>query len=76
MACKDAKDFDGAVKLFEDCAEQYMVSGSIDTAVMTIDKAGKILESGYPDKAVEVSGPDAMYALHVLLGFSSTRKVS
>lgn len=54
MACKDAKDFDGAVKLFEDCAEQYMLSGSIDTAVMTIEKAGKILENGYPQKAVEV----------------------
>lgn len=54
MAAKDAKDLQRAVELFEQSAEGYLLSGSADTASMTIDKAAKIVEALDPEKAVRL----------------------
>lgn len=70
MASKDAKDYETAVKLFEQCTEGYLHSGSMDTAAMTIDKSAKMMEL-----------IDPIYAIKVILAiqffkeyFSSMRK--
>lgn len=54
MACKEAKDFNKAAELFQQSAETYLHSGSMDTAAHIIDRAAKMMENISPEKSIEV----------------------
>jgi tetratricopeptide (TPR) repeat protein len=55
MVAKDKGDLNKATALFEEAANLYLESNSQDSSVMTIDKAGKLLEPIDTKKAIEVS---------------------
>lgn len=54
MACRDFKDFVKAKELYSESVDDYFASGSINTAVQTLEKAAKMFELILPESAAEV----------------------
>lgn len=54
MSAKEDGDLNRATKLFEESSRLYLQSNAQDSAVMVIDKAGKLLEPVDTKKAIEV----------------------
>jgi len=54
MAAKEKDDLSRAIALFEEASRLYLQSNSHDSAVMVIDKAGKLLEPVDTKKAIEL----------------------